>query len=68
MLRWPKDITLSKASLKRSSIFKKEYCVLWFLRNSFSTLDKKGSIYSLIWLKITLSKAFKIWVSKLIGR
>ena len=34
------DLPLSKASLNYPSIFNKEYCALWFLRNAVSTLGK----------------------------
>ena len=42
------ELPLSKASLRFSSIFSREYCVLWLLRNPVSTLGRKGSMYSLI--------------------
>ena len=39
------ELTLSKASLKFSSIFNKECCVLWFLRNPVSALEKVRYIH-----------------------
>ena len=53
------QLPLPKVSLKFSSIFNKEFCVLWFLRNAVSIVDGKSSIYSLIYKSI-LSKTFEI--------